>query len=83
MEKTQFKKSDIEHKAVAKANDEIKQFKETYSGCVPSTPLCHSGQRRFQTGILCDAVDSGSELKKCPIFSILPGMTGGGGTHPL
>ncbi|MDM8552378.1 hypothetical protein QUF72_19995 [Desulfobacterales bacterium HSG2] len=24
-------------------------------------------------------VDSGSELKKCPIFSILPGMTGGGG----
>ncbi|MDM8551794.1 hypothetical protein QUF72_17055 [Desulfobacterales bacterium HSG2] len=23
-------------------------------------------------------VDSGSELKKCPIFSILPGMTG----HP-
>ncbi|MDM8549065.1 hypothetical protein QUF72_03260 [Desulfobacterales bacterium HSG2] len=24
------------------------------------------------------AVDSGSELKKCPIFSVLPGMTGGG-----
>ncbi|MDM8552627.1 hypothetical protein QUF72_21265 [Desulfobacterales bacterium HSG2] len=23
------------------------------------------------------AVDSGSELKKCPIFSVLPGMTGG------
>jgi len=27
-------------------------------------------------------VDSGSELKKCPVFSILPWMTGGGGTHP-
>ncbi len=24
--------------------------------------------------------DSGSELKKCPILSVLPGMTGGNGT---
>jgi len=36
----------------------------------------------FQTGIRRNALDFRSELKKCPIFSVLPGMTGGGGTHP-